>query len=122
MQSVRSYRDQASGTTQTRASQIEQDWLKLVTNMQTLKARLAGNPRLLVFNFGRDNKDITVKIEDKRQRIGYRYFLLSRHHPDGKYPGVDSVWLRETGREDMDFRDTKLAQSELLQRVAATLA
>ena len=54
--------------------------------------------------------------------LGYRYFLMSRQHPDGKFPGVDSVWLRETGREDMDFRDAKAAQSELLQRIAATLA
>lgn len=121
IQSMRSYREQ-SDVTHSRAAQLDHDWQKLVLNLQSVKQRLAGNPRLLVFNFGRDHKDVTIKLEDKRQRLGYRYFLISRHHPDGKYPGTDSLWLRETGREDMDFRDAKAAQSELLQRVAVTLA
>lgn len=121
IQSMRSYRDQ-SDVTQGRVVQLDQDWGRLITNLQQVKLRLSGNPRLLVFNFGRDNRDVTIKMEDKRQRIGYRYFLISRLHPDNKFPGKDSVWLRETGREDMDFRDIKSAQSELLQRIAATLA
>lgn len=121
IQSMRSFRDQ-SDVTQGRVVQLDQDWARLITNLQQVKLRLSGNPRLLVFNFGRDNRDVTIKIEDKRQRIGYRYFLISRLHPDNKFPGKDSVWLRETGREDMDFRDIKSAQSDLLQRIAATLA
>lgn len=121
IKSMRSYREQ-SEVTQGRGAQLDQDWPKLIANLQQVKQRLSGNPRLLVFNFGRDNRDVTIKIEDKRQRIGYRYFLISRLHPDNKFPGNDSVWLRETGREDMDFRDIKSAQSELLQRIAATLA
>ena len=122
IQGIRSHREREQGSTQTRLVQLDTEWTKMVGNMQVLRNRLAGNPRLLGFNFGRDNKEVAVKIQDARERRGYRYFLISRQHPEGKFPGLDVVWLREIGREDMNFRDPKDAMSELLQRVAATLA
>lgn len=122
IQGIRSHRETAETSARTRVIQLDQDWGKVVMAMQAVRQKLVGNPRVLSFNISRDGKEIAVKIQDARERLGYRYFLLSREHPDGKYAGLEAVWLRELGREDKDFRDPKEAQTELLQRIAATLA
>lgn len=122
IQGIRNYREQSSTNTNTRQLMLEQGWQQLVVAMQNVHKRLAGNPRVQSFVFSRDGKEIAVKLLDPREKRGYRYFVLSRSHPEGKFPGLDVVWVCETGREDMNFRDPKDAQTEIFQRIAATLA
>jgi len=122
IQGIRTHREHSESSVKSRLVQLDQEWGKVVMAMQAVRQKLSGNPRVLSFNISRDGKEIAVKIQDQRERLGYRYFLLSRDHPDGKYAGLEAVWLRELGREDKDFRDPKDGQSELLQRIAATLA
>lgn len=122
IQGIRSHRERDETTTQTRLAELEQSWARLISAMQKLKAQLASHPRLRSFDITRDQKEVAVKIEDRREKLGYRYFLLSRHHPDGKFTGMQAVWLREPGKEDQSFPDPQEAASELVQRIAATLA
>jgi hypothetical protein len=122
IQGIRNYREQTSTNTNTRLIQLDQGWKQLLVAMQNVQKRLAGNPRVQSFIFSRDGKEVAVKLQDPREKRGYRYFVLSRNHPEGKFPGLDVVWVCETGREDMNFRDPKDAQTEIFQRIASTLA
>ena len=122
IQGIRNYREQHSDNTNTRQSQLDQGWTQLFGALQNVQKRLAGNPRVQSFGFSRDGKEIVIKIQDPREKRGYRYFTVSRSHPLGKFPGIDTVWVCETGREDINFRDPKEAQTEIFQRIAATLA
>jgi predicted component of type VI protein secretion system len=122
LQSVRSHREESQATTLTRGAKLEQEWAKLVVQMKALQARLTTDKRVQSFSISRDQKEIALKITDPHEKRGYRYFLLSRDHPEGKFPGVHAVWLREFGRDDASFEEPQKAAEELLLRVAGTLA
>lgn len=122
LQSVRSYREESQATTLNRRARLDNEWGKTIVAMRALQTRLSTDPRVLSFAISRDLKEVSVKIKDPHEKLGYRYFLLSREHPEGKFPGVDAVWLREFGRDDARFDDPQKAVEELMLRVAGTLA
>lgn len=122
LQSVRSYREEAMATTLNKKARIDAEWGKMIQAMRALQTRLSADKRVLSFTISRDLREVAVKIADAHEKRGHRYFLLSREHPDGKFPGMDSVWLREFGRDDASFDDPNKGMEELLLRIAGTLA
>ena len=122
LQSVRSYREESMATTLNKKARIDAEWSKMLQAMRALQTRLSGDKRVLSFTISRDLREVAIKIADAHEKRGHRYFLLSREHPDGKFPGMDSVWLREFGRDDASFDDPNRAMEELLLRIAGTLA
>lgn len=122
LQSVRSYREEAHATTLNKRARIDAEWTKMIQAVRALQARLSADKRVLSFTISRDLKEIAIKIADPHEKRGHRYFLLSREHPDGKFPGVDNVWLREFGRDDASFDEPQKGMEELMLRIAGTLA
>lgn len=122
IQGIRAYREQTSTSTNTRQLMLDQGWTQLVGALQNVQKRLSGNPRVQTFAFSRDGREVIIKLQDPREKRGFRYFTVSRVHPEGKFPGLDVVWLCETGREDVNFRDPKDAMTDVFQRIASTLA
>lgn len=122
LQSVRSYREESQATTLNRRTRLDNEWGKTIASLRALQTRLTADPRVLNFTISRDLKEVAVKIKDPHEKLGYRYFLLARDHPEGKFPGVDAVWLREFGRDDARFDEPQKAVEELMLRVAGTLA
>ena len=122
LRSVRNYREEAQAATLNKRGRIDAEWAKMIVAAKALQARLQQDKRVLSFAISRDQKEVSVKIADPYEKRGQRYFLLSREHPEGKFPGVDSVWLREFGRDDASFDDPNAAMEELMLRVAGTLA
>jgi hypothetical protein len=122
LQSVRSYREESHAATLNKRGRIDAEWAKMIVAARALQSKLMADKRVLAFAISRDQKEVSVKIVDPHEKRGQRYFLLSREHPEGKYPGIDSVWLREFGRDDASFDDPNLAMEELMLRVAGTLA
>jgi hypothetical protein len=122
LQSVRAYREETQAATLNRRGKIDEQWAKMIVQARSLQNRLQQDKRVLAFTISRDQKEVAVKIADSYEKRGHRYFLLSREHPEGKFPGVDSVWLREFGRDDASFDDPSKAMEELMLRVAGTLA
>lgn len=122
LQSVRQYREESQATTLNRRTRLDNEWGKIIASMRALQTRLATDPRVLSFVISRDLKEVSLKVKDPHEKLGYRYFLLSRDHPEGKFPGVDAVWLREFGRDDARFDDPQKAVEELMLRIAGTLA
>lgn len=122
LQSVRSYREESQATTLNRRTRLDNEWGKTIVSLRALQTRLSADPRVLTFTISRDLKEVAVKIKDPHEKLGYRYFLLARDHPEGKFPGVDAVWLREFGRDDARFDEPQKAVEELMLRVAGTLA
>jgi hypothetical protein len=120
--SVRSYREEAQATTLNKKARIDAEWAKMITAMRNLQTRLSADRRVLSFTISRDLKEVAVKIADAHEKRGHRYFLLSRDHPEGKFPGMDNIWLREFGRDDATFEDPNKGMEELMLRIAGTLA
>lgn len=122
LQSVRAYREEAQAGTLNKKARVDALWATMITNMRSLQNRLQADKRVLSFAISRDSNEVSVKISDAREKRGHRYFMLTRNHPDGKYSGLEVVYLREFGREDATFDEPAKAMEELIMRVAATLA
>lgn len=122
LRSVRNYREEAQAATLNKRGRIDAEWAKMIISARTLQAKLSVDKRVLNFAISRDQKEVSIKIADPHEKRGQRNFLLSREHPEGQYPGVDAVWLREFGRDDARYEDPQLAMEELMLRVAGTLA
>lgn len=122
LQSVRAYREESQAATLNRRGKMDEEWTKMITGARALQSRLSVDRRVLSFTISRDQKEVAVKIADSYEKRGHRYFLLSRDHPEGKFPGAENCWLREFGRDDASFDDPAKAMEELMLRVAGTLA
>jgi pSer/pThr/pTyr-binding forkhead associated (FHA) protein len=122
LQSVRAYREEAQAGTLNKKQKVDQLWATMITSMRALQNRLSKDKRVLSFAISRDTNEVSVKVADAREKRGHRYFLLTRNHPDGKYTGLESVYLREFGREDQTFDEPAKAMEDLIMRIAATLA
>lgn len=122
LQSVRAYREEAQAGTLNKKARVDALWATMITNMRSLQNRLQADKRVLSFAISRDSNEVSVKIADAREKRGHRYFLLTRNHPEGKYTGLEVVYLREFGREDATFDEPAKAMEELIMRIAATLA
>jgi len=122
LQSVRAYREEAQAGTLNKKQKVDALWTTMITNMRSLQNRLRADKRVLAFDISRDTNEVSVKVSDPREKRGHRYFLLTRNHPEGKFTGLESVYLREFGREDQTFDEPAKAMEDLIMRIAATLA
>jgi hypothetical protein len=122
LQSVRAYREEAQAGTLNKKQKVDALWADMITKMRALQNRLSKDKRVLSFAISRDANEVSVKVADTREKRGHRYFLLTRNHPDGKYTGLEVVYLREFGREDQTFDEPAKSMDELIMRIAATLA
>lgn len=122
LQGIRAHREEIQRGSTTRLQQLEADWAETIVSIRQLQAKLHGNPKVMQFAVSRDAKEVSIKLADPGEKRGYRYFLLSRHHPEGQYPALDAVWLREFGVDDTHYKEPKKAMQELVQRIAGTLA
>jgi len=122
LQSVRAYREEAQAGTLNKKAKVDALWATMIQNMRALQNRLQADKRVLSFAISRDSNEVSVKVADAREKRGHRYFLLTRNHPEGKFTGLESVYLREFGREDATFEEPAKAMEELIMRIAATLA
>ena len=122
LQSVRAYREESQGATLNKKAKVDQLWATMITNMRSLQARLRADKRVLAFDINRDATEVSVKVADAREKRGHRYFMVTRNHPEGKYTGLEVVYVREFGREDLTFDEPAKAMEELIMRIAATLA
>ena len=122
LQSVRAYREESQGATLNKKAKVDQLWATMITNMRSLQNRLRADKRVLSFDINRDSTEVSVKVADAREKRGHRYFMVTRNHPEGKYTGLEVVYVREFGREDQTFDEPAKAMEELIMRIAATLA
>jgi len=122
LQSVRAYREEAQAGTLNKKQKVDALWATMITNMRSLQNRLQKDKRVMSFDISRDTNEVSVKVADPREKRGHRYFLLTRNHPEGKFTGLESVYLREFGREDTTFDEPAKAMEDLIMRIAATLA
>jgi pSer/pThr/pTyr-binding forkhead associated (FHA) protein len=122
LQSVRAYREEAQSGTLNKKQKVDALWATMITNMRSLQNRLRADKRVMAFDINRDATEVSVKVADPREKRGHRYFMVTRNHPEGKYTGLEVVYMREFGREDQTFDEPAKAMEELIMRIAATLA
>jgi hypothetical protein len=118
---VRMHRSVSQQELTARAHKWEDDWKTVLASARTIQSRYAAHPQILTFAVSKDEREITIKLREASRR-GYAYFCLSRAHPEGKYPDMQAVWLREVGRDDCNFSEPLQGFEELVSRLAPRLA
>lgn len=118
---VRSHRSESKSVDAVRAERFEQEWQQVVGQARGIQARYGRHPLMLGFSVSKDEREILVKLKDNSAR-GYSYFCLSRQHPEGLYPDMRAVWLREVGRPDDHFEEPMRGLDDLLARLASRMA
>lgn len=121
IQGVRLHRTETQKEVEARSQKWEQDWKSVVASAREIKARYSRHPQILDFAISKDEREVIVKLKESSPR-GYAYFCLSRSHPEGKYPDLQAVWLREVGRGDNSYDEPMRGLEELISRIAPRLA
>lgn len=122
LQGIRSTRAEIEKSVSHRSVYLDAEWQKVVDSTRKLQERLRRHPKVQHFVISKDDTEITIKIMDPSARRNYCYYILSRNHPEKKYPGMDVVWLSEFGEEDRNFREPSEALAELVRAIAPRLA
>lgn len=119
---IRSTREELEKNTNHREVYLDAEWRKIIDSVRNLQARLQRHPKVQHFVISKDDTEISVKILDSGVRRNYCFYILSRNHPEKKYPGLDVVWLSEFGQDDRNFREPSEALAELVRAIAPKLA
>lgn len=122
LQGIRSTRAELEKEVSHRSVYLDVEWKKVVDSVRNLQNRLQRHPKVQHFIISKDDTEITIKIIDSSARRNYSYFILSRNHPEKKFPGLDVVWLSEFGQDDRNFREPSEALATLVRSIAPKLA
>lgn len=122
LHSIRSFRGEAQKEPAQKLDAFEQAWDQVVGSMRELQQRLQGDARVPLFSISRNQREISAKIVDAGSRRGHVYLILSPEHPEGKYRGQLTVWLREFGEADVSYDDPHEAMRHFVDRIARKLA
>lgn len=120
LQGLKQYRTDNRKEVEARSVRWEQDWREVLGEARAMQARYGRHPRVLEFAVSKDEREVIVKLKEESRR-GYAYFTLSRQHPDGRYPELQAVWLREVGGDDASFSEPARGLEELVSRIAPRL-
>lgn len=118
---VRTFRDASKNDDQARAQRFEADWREVIAQVRQIQARYGKHPAVLDFAVSKDEREVLIKLKDPSPR-GYAYFCLGRQHPEGLFPDLPGVWLREIGRPDQHYPQPVAGLNELLARLAPRMA
>lgn len=122
LQGIRSTRAELEQNVNHRSIYLDAEWKKVVDSVRKLQTRLQRHPKVQHFVISKDDTEISVKIIDASSRRNYCFFILSRNHPEKKFPGLDVVWLSEFGADDRNFKEPSEALGELVRAMAPKLA
>lgn len=118
MSSVQQQRAQHKSGGDEKRERIDAEWRRVVEGAEALKLRVFTDPRVKAFNISQRLQEVMVTIR-LNEREPPRFIRISRQHPDDKnYPGMDAIWVRETGHpQDRRYE----AADELLREFALSL-
>lgn len=122
LRSIRSFRGEAQQEPAQKLAAFERDWDKVVNSMRELRQQLQGDPRVLLFDISRNEREIIAKIADAGSKRGHAYLILSPEHPEGKFRDQLTVWLREFGEADINYDEPREAMRHFVERIARKLA
>lgn len=121
IQGVRAHRSVNQQDDQAKSNKFEEAWRKVVNDLRVIKSRYGSHPNVIDFTISKDEREVIVKLRESSPR-GYAYFCLSRFHPEGKFPALQAIWLREVGRQDESHTEPQRGLEDLISRLAPRLA
>ena len=118
---IETHREATQKQRQTEAQKVDQVWAAVVESAKKLRAKLVGNEKLRYFTISRDQTEITVSFRSTDPGGKGHMINYNRHHPQGKYPGTDAVWVNEPGRREERMVDEEAAVKRLVHFCASNL-
>lgn len=100
---------------------LEEEWVKLMKQLQALKDRVGSHRRVKFFTISPDKKEVTISLHQEGT-IPAKYLLLARKHPEGKFPALDALWLIETGETDRHLSSANEVMTQVVRSLAHLFA
>lgn len=99
--------------------QMERDWARVLAAARQLHEHVAHDPRVALFAFSEDGREISLKLRDRMKNGGFLYLILRRGHPE--LPDADAdeaMWLREIGGQDRRYTEPQQVIEALVRYIA----
>ncbi len=123
IQSIQTHRETAADAFNATRRQANAAWAAVLEAAKELRESITGHQRLRYFTIARDELSITVSFHAQAEGGGRgEVLVMARHHPDGKYPGTEAVWVREPGKDDKRIIVAEEAVRHIVNFCARNLA
>lgn len=121
LDAIRSHRESERTLETRKRESINQEWQKLIGEMQTLKKRLQNHSRVKFFDISRDQADIMIRVQRNGEKTGQHTILISRQHPTTPSP-FETIWLIESGRPDKHLNSCEDVMRDVMNTLAPLIA
>ena len=96
-------------------------WAAVLESARDLRRKLKDEPRLRYLSIDRDELSISISFRAEQTGVKGELLELSRRHPEGKFPAVEAVWVRQPEKEDRRFTDAEEVVDLMVRFVARNL-
>lgn len=122
MSSARQQRSSSKSALEEKRERVDAEWKKVTQTADAIKRRVATDSRIKAFNISDRLQEIMVTVR-QNETTPPHFIRISRQHPDQNYPGIEAIWIRETGySQDRRFDDAEALIREFALSLAHSLA
>lgn len=119
--SIRSHRERERSERELAEARLREEWGKLLTMVEQLKAKVSGDSR--VKHFGIDRKAADVMIRIQREPGGpQKLITIAQRHPDYRDQALNGIWLLRSGEPERCLQTAQAVGTELIRELAFLLA
>jgi len=119
--SIRSHREREQREREQAAAQVGEEWDKLLTMIEQLKAKVAGDPRVKYFGIDRKAADVMIRIQ-REARGPQKLITVALRHPDYRGQILNGIWLLRTDEPERCLPTAQAVGTELVRELAFLLA
>lgn len=119
--SIRSHREREQREREEATARVAEEWEKLLTMAEQLKAKVAGDPRVKHFGIDRKAADVMIRIQ-REARGPQKLITLALRHPDYRGQVLTGIWLIRTDEPERCLPTAQAVGTELVRELAFLLA
>jgi uncharacterized FlaG/YvyC family protein len=119
--SIRSHRDRERSERELAEARWREEWEKLLTMAEQLKAKISSDPRVKHFGIDRKVNDVMIRIQ--RQAGGpQKLITIALRHPDYRDQVLNGIWLIRSDEPERCLQTAQAVGTELIRELAFLLA
>lgn len=119
--SIRSHREREHSEREQAVTRLREEWDKLLSLAEQLKAKVADDPRVKHFGIDRRANDIIIRIRRSPDQPPI-LITAALNHPDHRDHALNGIWLLRTGEPDRCLPTAQAVGTELIRELAFLLA
>lgn len=119
--SIRSHREREHSEREQAVMRVREEWDKLLSLAEQLKAKVASDARVKHFGIDRRANDIIIRIRHSADQPPI-LITAALNHPDHRDHALNGIWLLRTGEPDRCLPTAQAVGTEIIRELAFLLA